>query len=67
MIRTLALLSLAAAAVSFSSCDQHSWKETQVLHEKYGPHGKADGAHDASKTEHAAPAPGHEAKAEAHK
>ena len=67
MTRILALLSLVVAAVSFSSCDKHSWKETQVLHEKYGEHGKAEGGHEGAKDEHAAPAAGHEAKPEAAK
>ena len=65
MTRILALLSLAAAITS-SSCDQHSWKETQVLHEKFGEHGKAEGGHGEAKDAHAAPAAGHEAKPDAH-
>ena len=67
MTRILALLSLATAAVSFSSCDKHSWKDTQVLHEKYGEHGKAGGGHEGAREGHAAPAAGHEAKPEAAK
>jgi hypothetical protein len=67
MTRILALLSLAVAAISFSSCDKHSWKDTQVLHEKYSGHGKADGGHEGAKEGHAAPAAGHGAKPEAAK
>lgn len=63
MIRPLALLSLAVVAFSFSSCDQHSWKETQVLHESYGEHGKGAAEHGEAKDGHAA---GHETKAEGH-
>ena len=67
MTRILALLSLAVAAICISSCDGHTWKETQVLHEKYGEHGKTEGGHEGAREEHAAPAAGHEAKPEAAK
>lgn len=67
MTRTLALLSLAAVAFASSSCDKHTWKETQVLQEKYSEHGHAGAEHGEAKGEHAAPAAGHEAKPEAHK
>lgn len=63
MIRLFALLSFTAVAFSFSSCDQHSWKETQVLHESYSEHGKGGAEHGDVKNEHGA---GHEAKAEGH-
>lgn len=65
MTRILAFLSLPAVAISFSSCDQHSWKETQVLHEKF-EHGKAEGGHGEAKDAHASPTAGHEAKPATH-
>lgn len=67
MKRVLALLSIATAAIGFSSCDSHPWEETKVLHDAYGQHGTGVGhsEHGAAKAGHAAPA--HEAKpAEAH-
>ena len=66
MTRILALFSLAAIAFNSSSCDKHTWKETQVLHEKYGEHAGNKGGHGEAKDAHAAPAAGHEAKPAAH-
>ena len=66
MTRILVLLSLAAVAFSSSSCDKHTWKETQVLHEKYGEHGHAGAGHGEAKDSHAAPAAGHEQKPAEH-
>jgi hypothetical protein len=47
MIRFCALFSLAVAVITCSSCDSHTWEETQVLHEKYGAHGSSKDAHSA--------------------
>lgn len=67
MTRSFVLITLAAAAFSISSCDKHSWKETQVLQEKYSGHGAAHGGgHAESKDSHAAPAAGHGEKPAAH-
>jgi len=47
------LLCAAVIALAASSCDKHSWKETQVLHE--GPHkahGEAKAAAHAEKETH---------------
>ena len=67
MTRLRALLNLAAIAFASSSCDKHTWKETQVLQEKYGEHGHTGAEHGEAKGEHAAPAAGHDAKPEAAK
>ena len=66
MIRFIALTAIALATVS---CDKHSWKETQVLHEKYSSHGAAahGESHGAAKDSHGTKAETHgEAKPAAH-
>lgn len=70
-ILAVSLLSI-AAIVFIGACDGHTFKETQVLHEKYQDHGhghsdhhaeggehKAEAGHGAAKDGHAAPAAEH--------
>lgn len=54
-MKTASLLLCAAAIVLAStSCGKHSWKETQVLHEKYQHHDETahSDAHDAKPADH---------------
>ncbi|MBX7212092.1 MAG: hypothetical protein K1X78_27545 [Verrucomicrobiaceae bacterium] len=63
MIRRLSIICLAVLALGAASCDKHSWKETQVLQEKFGEHhGKAGAEHGAAAGGHTAPAQGHDEK-----
>lgn len=62
-ILAVSLLSI-AAIVFIGACDGHTFKETQVLHEKYQDHGHGDhhaegGEHKAEASHGAAPAAEH--------
>jgi hypothetical protein len=52
-MKTAPILFCAAAFIFASvSCGKHSWKETQVLHEKYQKHGEGHGDAHAKETGH---------------
>jgi hypothetical protein len=52
-MKTASILLFAAAILCAStSCDKHSWKDTQVLHEKYQKHGEGHGDAHAKETGH---------------
>lgn len=64
MKKSPALAALALALFSTLSCEQQTWEQTkmfkQVRHAE--GHGAAHGSHGEKAGDHAAPAPGHEAK-----
>lgn len=52
-MKTAPILLCAATFIFASvSCDKHSWKETQVLHEKYQKHGEGHGDSHAKEEKH---------------
>jgi len=52
-MKTAPILLCAAAFIFASvSCDKHSWKQTQVLHEKYQKHGEGHGDAHAKEAAH---------------
>jgi len=54
-MKTAPIFLCAAAFILASvSCDKHSFKETQVLHEKYQKHGEGHGDSHAKEEKHEA-------------